>query len=260
VVDEAPILLESRAEGALRLITLNETARRNALSDRLLPVFAAALTEADVDPAVRCIVVAGAQKVFASGGDVKALSERTPIEIYEGDRSRHWEAIRGLRTPLVAAISGFCLGGGLELAMSADVAVASERSRFGLPETSLGLIPGAGGTQMLPRLVGRPLAMDMILTGRLLDAAEAERHGLVSRVVGEDEWLERACEVGEAIAARPAVAQRLAKQSVRAAEETGLAAGIGVERKAFGMVFGSEDAREGMAAFLEKRDPRWRHR
>jgi enoyl-CoA hydratase len=258
--DDGPILVDSRGDGAVRVITLNEPDRRNALSDRLLPNLSAALTEADLDQSIRCIVVAGSQKAFAAGGDVEALRKHTPIEIYEGDRSRHWETIRGLRTPMLAAISGYCLGGGLELALSADIAIASERSRFGLPETSLGLIPAAGGTQMLPRLVGRMLAMDMILSGRMLDAGEAERHGLISRVVGEADWLEATLTVAEVVASRPAVAQRLAKESVQAAYETGLDAGIAAERKAFGMAFGSEDAREGMDAFLGKRDPAWRHR
>jgi enoyl-CoA hydratase len=258
--EAGPIRIEHRAEGAVTLVTLNEPERRNALSDRMLPVFAEALSAADLDQGVRCIVVAGSAKVFASGGDVRALSQRTAVEIYEGDRSRHWQAIRSLRTPLVAAVSGFCLGGGLELAMAADLTIASDTARFGLPETSLGLIPAAGGTQLLPRLVGRALAMDMVLTGRLLDAAEALAHGLVSRVVGADEWLETACAVAEEISARPAVAQRLAKEAVRAAYETGLESGTGIERRAFGMAFGTEDAHEGMQAFLEKRAPHWRHR
>jgi enoyl-CoA hydratase len=256
----APILIERLADGAVRVITLNEPERRNALSDRMLVLLTAALTDADLDPDVRCLVVAGSDKVFAAGGDVAALSQRTPMQIYDGDRSRHWEVIRGVRTPLVAAISGLCLGGGLELAMSADVAVASRTARFGLPETSLGLIPAAGGTQMLPRLVGRALAMDMVLTGRLLSAEEAEARGLVSRVVDPDRWVDAAVNLATEIAARPAVAQRLAKESIRAAYETGLQAGIAAERKAFGMAFGSDDAGEGMRAFLDKRPPEWQHR
>jgi len=161
---------------------------------------------------------------------------------------------------MVAAVSGFCLGGGLELAMMADVIVASETARFGLPETQLGLIPGAGGTQMLPRAIGKAKAMDVVLTGRLLTAAEAENAGLISRLASPENWLETAQEVAATIAARPALAQRLAKEAVQAAFETGLQAGIGVERRAFAMAFASEDAREGLTAFVEKRDPSFGHR
>lgn len=226
-----PIRVESRSEGAVRLIVLDNPERRNALGDRLRERLVEAAVGADLDPAVRCVVIAGSARVFASGGDVRALSQLSVLELHEGERARHWAAIRGLRTPLVAAISGFCLGGGLELALCADVAIAAETARFGLPETSLGLIPGAGGTQMLPRLVGRPLAMDMVLSGRLLDAAEAERHGLISRVVGAEEWLAIALTVAQAIAERPAPAQRLAKEAIRCAYESELATGIELERK-----------------------------
>lgn len=258
--DSNLILVSDRDEGAVRLLELNDPDRRNALGDQLRAELVEAALAADADPTVRCIVIAGAAKVFASGGDLKALSQLSPVDLHEGDRARHWAALRGLRTPVVAAVSGLCLGGGLELALCADLVIASERSRFGLPETSLGLIPGAGGTQLLPRLLGRALALDLVLTGRLLDAAEAERHGLVSRVVPAAEWLEAAIEVAAQIAARPALAQRLAKDAVRAAYETGLTPGLELERKAFAVAFGSADAREGIDAFLAKRDPRWQHR
>jgi enoyl-CoA hydratase len=244
---------------AVATVTIANEARRNALSDPVLAELAKTLAELDRDPDVRAIIVAGSVKVFASGADVRALLGRRPLEAYSGDRARQWEAIRGIRTPLVAAVSGLCLGGGCELAMMADIVVASESSRFGLPETMLGLIPGAGGTQMLPRAVGKALAMDMILTGRLLDAGEAERAGLVSRVTGPDDWLAVAQEVASAIAGRPATAQRLAKEAVQQAAEIGLSPGIAGERRAFTMAFGSEDATEGLTAFIEKRSPNWKH-
>jgi len=247
-----------RGDGTALLTIANE-ARRNALSDPVLDELAGKLADLDRDPAVRAIVVAGSAKVFASGADIRALLERRPLEAYDGDRARAWESIRRVRTPFVAAVSGMCLGGGCELAMIADIVVASQTSKFGLPETVLGLIPGAGGTQMLPRAVGKALAMDMILTGRLLDAAEAQHAGLESRVTPPDEWLNVAQEVATTIAGRPAIAQRLAKEAVQQAAETGLTSGIAVERRAFTMAFGSDDATEGLTAFLEKRSPGWKH-
>lgn len=251
--------IATRTADGVATVVIDNPEHRNALSDAVLTQLVEALRRADDDHEIRCIVIAGSEKVFASGADVRALLERSATDVYDDERSRQWRALRSIRTPVVAAVSGFCLGGGCELAMYADVVVASETARFGLPETQLGLIPGAGGTQLLPRAVGRARAMDMVLTGRLLDAAEAERAGLVSRVVGQGEWLDVAEEVARAIAARPAVAQRLAKESVRLAAETGLEAGIAAERRAFAMAFATHDAREGMEAFLAKRTPAWRH-
>jgi enoyl-CoA hydratase len=258
--EPAPGQVLSERSGAVCTVTVANPAQRNALSDPVLAELAARLAELDLDAGTRCVVIAGSEKVFASGADVRALVSRTATEVYEGDRARYWETVRRVRTPTVAAVSGLCLGGGCELAMLADVVVASETARFGLPETQLGLIPGAGGTQMLPRAIGKAKAMDLVLTGRLLSAEEAERAGLVSRVVPADSWLDVAQEVAEVIAARPAIAQRLAKESIQAAFETGLRAGVESERRAFAQAFGSTDAREGLMAFLEKRDPVWVHR
>jgi enoyl-CoA hydratase len=252
--------IRSERDDAVAVVTIDNAAQRNALSDPVLAELVAALEAADRDPAVRAIVLAGTDKVFASGADVRALLERTAVEAFDGERSRLWARLRRLATPLVAAVSGYCLGGGCELAMYADVVVAARRSRFGLPETQLGLIPGAGGTQLLPRAIGRAKAADMVLTGRLLDAEEAERAGLVSRVVDDGDWRAEALAVAQQIAARPAVAQRLAKAALANAFEVGLRAGIDAERSAFGVAFGSDDAREGLTAFVEKRDPAWRHR
>jgi enoyl-CoA hydratase/carnithine racemase len=188
------------------------------------------------------------------------LVEQTPTENLEGQRARLWEAMRSRRTPLVAAVSGHCLGAGCELALQADLVVASETAQFGLPETSLGLLPGAGGTQLLPRAIGRAKAMDVILTGRRLGAEEAERCGLVARVTAADAWLDVALEVAEQIARRPALAQRLARDAVATSAQLPLHAGLAYERRAFAIALGSADAQEGMRAFLEKRDPAWTHR
>jgi enoyl-CoA hydratase len=253
-------LLGVRHEDGWTVLTLMSPENRNALTDELLAALADAAEHADRDDAVRAIVLAGSDKVFASGADLRALAERTAMDSFDGSRARDWERLRRLRTPTVAAVSGFCLGGGAELAMMSDVIVASPSARFGLPETMLGLLPGAGGTQMLPRAVGKALAMDMVLTGRMLDAAEALEHGLVSRVAADGECLALAEEVAAAIAGRSAVAQRLAKHAVRTAFETGLSAGVDAERTAFGQAFSSADATEGVQAFLDKRSARWTHR
>lgn len=260
MTDQAPNSpIKQSAEGAVAILTLDDPERRNSLRDQTLADLAGRLGALDRDSRVRCIVIAGSEKVFASGADIGALLRQEPADVYDGDRARMWEAVRAVRTPIVAAVSGYCLGGGCELAMTADVIVASETARFGLPETGLGLIPGAGGTQLLPRAVGRAKAMDLVLTGRLLDAEEAERAGLVSRVASKAEWRARAVEVAGTIASRPALAQQLAKESIRSAFDTDLASGIALERRAFALAFGDPDAREGLSAFLEKRRPRWRH-
>lgn len=249
--------IETERAGAVATVTLSRPAQRNALSDELLAGLARLLGELDEDATVRAIVITGSTEVFASGADIRALLERDAQGIYDGDRARHWDAIRGLRTPIVAAVSGLCLGAGCELAMMADVVIAADGARFGLPETVLGLIPGAGGTQLLPRAIGKAKAMDVVLTGRLLSAQEAERAGLVSRVVDEAECVPAAREAAETIAGRPPVAQRLAKEAVEAAFEVGLHAGLGLERRAFAMAFATDDAREGLTAFAEKRTARF---
>lgn len=252
--------IEYDRNGAVVRLTIVNPAQRNALSDGVLAELVRRLQEADADAEVRAIIIAGSDEVFASGADVRSLLTRSALEIYAGDRALLWEATRRIRTPLVAAVSGLCLGAGCELAMISDIVVASDTARFGLPETQLGLIPGAGGTQLLPRAIGKATAMDMVLTGRLLSADEALSAGLVSRVVGVDAWLATADKIGRRIASRPAVAQRLAKEAINAAFETPLRAGIDGERRAFAMAFASDDAREGMTAFVDKRDPTWQHR
>lgn len=259
MTEPAPAILVERDDAVL-VLTINCPEVRNALTDAVLEQLVSLIAEAQDDPGTRCIVLAGSSKVFASGADIRALLDRDHLQIYGGRRGQLWERLRNVRTPMVAAVSGFCLGGGCELAMICDLVIASDTARFGLPETVLGLIPGAGGTQMLPRAIGKAKAMDMVLTGRMLSAEEAERAGLVSRVVGDDAWLTEAREVARTIASRSAVAQTLAKESVETAFDTGLPAGIAAERKAFSMAFASADAKEGMNAFVEKRSPTWQHR
>lgn len=238
-------------------IRINRPQSRNSLSNEVLAELARVLADVDGDDGVRAAVIAGNEKVFASGADLRDLAQSSATELYFGARFRMWDEIRRVRTPLIAAVSGFCLGGGLELAMMCDIVVAAEEARFGLPETGLGLIPGAGGTQRLARSIGKPKAMEVILAGRLLTASEAEAAGLVARVTRSDGWLDEATRIAKEIARRSPVAVRLAKESVNRSFDTGLEAGLDVERKAFAIAFGAADAQEGIAAFLEKREPRW---
>jgi enoyl-CoA hydratase len=214
-----------------------------------------ALEELDRDKAVRCIVLGGNERAFAAGADVAELAAGTPVSLYRDRRIDRWDAIRDVRTPLLAAVSGFCLGGGCELAMLCDLIVASESARFGQPEINLGVMPGAGGTQRLPRAVGKAIAMDMILTGRMLGADEALEHGLVARVVAKEAWLEGAKLVAREIAEKGPVSVRLAKEAIDHAFEAPLSAGIDFERRSFYVARASEDASEGLAAFVEKRKP-----
>jgi len=253
-----PVAVERH--GAVALVRLDRPEQRNALSNDVLELLAAELLVLDRDPAVRCLVLAGSEKVFASGADLRALAGQEPIELYFGRRFELWDELRRLRTPTVAAVSGFCLGGGCELALLCDVVVASETARFGLPETGLGLIPGAGGTQRLARAIGKAKAMDVVLSGRLLSASEAEQSGLVARVTAAAEWLDGALALADKIAERAPIAQLLARDAVARAFETPLEAGLDLERRAFTLAFATADAREGIDAFLAKRDPVWQAR
>ncbi|HYH53012.1 MAG TPA: enoyl-CoA hydratase-related protein [Solirubrobacterales bacterium] len=252
--EQSPLAFERR--GRVALLQLQRPEARNALSNELLEQLAARLAEVDADPGLRCAVIAGSDKVFASGADVRALAAQEPSEVYFGRRFQLWDRLRRVHTPLVAAVSGFCLGGGFELALTCDLLVASDSARFGLPETGLGLIPGAGGTQRLTRALGKARAMDVILSGRLLDAAEADAAGLVSRRAGED-WLATALALAAEVAERAPLAQKLAKRAVGAAFEGSLESGLAQERAAFTLAFASPEAKEGIAAFLEKRSPAW---
>jgi enoyl-CoA hydratase len=219
-----------------------------------------ALRDLDVDEAVRAIVLAGSERAFAAGADIGELARASAIDLYYAHRVDRWDAIRSLGTPLVAAVSGYCLGGGCELALACDVIVASESARFGQPETGLGIIPGAGGTQLWARAVGKPLAMDVILSGRFLTADEALSAGLVARVVAREAWLDEAKRIARDIASKGPVATRLAKEAIDRAYEGSLALGLEYERRLLYLAFASQDAREGLDAFLEKRRPEFEGR
>jgi enoyl-CoA hydratase len=225
----------------------------NALSGQLMRAVVDELCELDADPEIRAIVLGGGERAFAAGADIEELAAGTPISLYESRRIDQWDRIRDLRTPVVAAVSGFCLGGGCELAMLCDLIVASETATFGQPEINLGVMPGAGGTQRLTRAVGKAVAMDMILTGRRLSAREALALGLVARVVAKEAWLEEAKRVAREIAAKGPIAVRLAKEAIDQAFEAPLSAGVDFERRAFYLARASEDATEGLTAFVEKR-------
>ena len=247
-------------EVPVAIVLLNRPEAMNALSDELMTELVSALEEADGDDEIRCIVLGGSERAFAAGADIGQMAEAGAMAMYDARRIDRWDAIRKLRTPLVAAVSGYCLGGGCELAMACDLIIASETAQFGQPETGLGIIPGAGGTQRLTRAVGKAKAMDVILTGRFLDAREAERAGLVARVVAPEAWLDEAKRVAQEIAAKGPVAQRLAKEAVNRAFESTLETGLDFERKALYLAFASEDAHEGLTAFGEKRKPRFKGR
>ncbi|MGC9237503.1 MAG: enoyl-CoA hydratase [Thiomonas sp.] len=256
--DDNPILTETR--GPVGLITLNRPKQLNALNDALMDALGAALKAFDADPAIGCIVLTGSDKAFAAGADIAAMAHKTfPASYTEDFISRNWEAVLQTRKPVIAAVRGYCLGGGCELAMMCDLIVAADNAQFGQPEIKIGIIPGAGGTQRLTRAVGKAKAMDLVLTGRLMDAAEAERSGLVARVVPLERALDEAVAMGETISAfsRPSVL--MAKESVNRAFETSLSEGLRFERRLFQSLFATADQKEGMAAFLEKRKPLFTH-
>ena len=253
----AELVLVER-EVALAVVLLNRPQQLNALSDELMDELVSTLQELDRDEEIRAIVLGGNERAFAAGADIGELAQSSAIDLYYQRRVERWDAIRGLWTPLVAAVSGFCLGGGCELALSCDLIVASETAQFGQPETGLGIIPGAGGTQRLTRAAGKALAMDVILSGRRLSAREALSAGLVARVVAKEAWLDEAKRVAQDIAEKGPVATRLAKESVDRAYETTLAAGLEAERRALYLSFASEDAKEGLTAFTEKRKPEFK--
>jgi enoyl-CoA hydratase len=244
----------------IAVVRLNRPEQLNALSNQLMGELVGALENLDADEAIHCIVLAGDDRAFAAGADISELRDTPTLDLYFGARLEKWDAIRKLRTPLVAAVSGYCLGGGCELAMACDLIVASETAQFGQPETGVGVMPGAGGTQRLTRAVGKAKAMDVILSGRFLDAWEAERAGLVARVVTKEAWLDEAKRVAHTIASKAPVGQRLAKEAVNRAFETTLEAGLDVERKLFHLAHSTEDAKEGLTAFGEKREPNFKGR
>jgi enoyl-CoA hydratase/carnithine racemase len=250
-------LVESSRDGNVVLLRLNRPEARNALSPELMEELASELERLDPDPEIRCVVIAGSDKVFAAGADIKAMSERTFAEALRHPAASFWRRLAAIKTPMIAAVSGYALGGGCELALACDMIVAAEGATFGQPEINLGIIPGGGGTQRLARVLGKQRAMELVLTGERFDAAAALELGLVNRVVEGDGWLDEAMALAATIAARPPIAARLAKQAVIAAEETALSAGLENERRLYELAMATEDRVEGMTAFLEKREPKF---
>ncbi|MDR5758187.1 enoyl-CoA hydratase [Caballeronia sp. LZ035] len=253
------LLVETRDR--VGLITLHRPKALNALNDALMNELGSALKAFDADENIGAIVLTGSEKAFAAGADIGMMSGYSYMDVYKGDYiTRNWEAIRSIRKPVIAAVAGFALGGGCELAMMCDIVIAADTAKFGQPEIKLGVIPGAGGTQRLPRAVSKAKAMDMCLTARMIDANEAERAGLVSRVVGADRLLEEAIEAATVIAGFSLPAVMMAKEAVNRAYETTLSEGVHFERRLFHSLFATEDQKEGMAAFVEKRKPVFKHR
>jgi enoyl-CoA hydratase/carnithine racemase len=251
----------SAAIDGVALVTIDRPDALNALTFDLLDQLADALDRLDADPGCRAIVLTGSgSRAFAAGADIKELARQTPVSLLVENRFAVWERIAAVRTPLIAAVRGFALGGGCELAMSCDLIVAGDDAQFGQPEINLGVMPGAGGTQRLTRAIGRARAMDLILTGRAITAREAEAAGLVSRVVPADETVPAALELAGMIASKAPVAVLAAKEAVRLAEELPLSAGLRHERRAFFGLFATDDQGEGMTAFVEKRRPDWKGR
>ena len=252
------ILVETKAK--VGLIRLNRPKALNALNDQLMDELGHALRQFDADETIGCIVLTGNEKAFAAGADIGAMANYTLMDVYKGDYiTRNWEQLRSIRKPVIAAVAGYALGGGCELAMMCDFIVAAENAKFGQPEIKLGTIPGAGGTQRLPRAISKAKAMDMVLTARMMDAAEAERAGLVSRVVPLERLMDEALEAATIIASMSLPSVMMAKEAVNCAYESTLSEGIMFERRLFHCTFGTEDQKEGMRAFVEKRLPTFRN-
>ena len=242
------------------VITLNRPKQLNALSPDLMVELGAALTHFDADTAIGCIIITGSEKAFAAGADIGAMATYSFADVYKNDYiTKNWETIRGIRKPVIAAVSGFALGGGCELAMMCDFIIAADNARFGQPEIKLGIIPGAGGTQRLPRSVGKSKAMDLVLTGRMMNADEAERAGLVSRIVPLDKLMEETLAAALMICSYSQIAVMAAKESVNRSFESGLSDGVMFERRIFHALFATQDQKEGMDAFVNKRPANFKH-
>ena len=247
-------------EGRVAVITLNRPKALNALNDQLMDELGAALLGFDADENISCIVITGSEKAFAAGADISMMAKYNFTDVYKGDYiTKNWETIRRVRKPVIAAVSGFALGGGCELAMMCDFIIAADTAKFGQPEIKLGILPGSGGTQRLPRAVSKAKAMDMCLTARMMDAQEAERAGLVSRVVPADQLMNEAMSAAKTISEMSLPILMMVKESVNAAYETSLSEGVHFERRLFHASFATEDQKEGMAAFLEKRPAKFKH-
>jgi enoyl-CoA hydratase len=253
--DEQLVLVERQAEQRTALVRLNRPKQLNALNGPTMDALCAALEELDRDEAVRAIVVTGSERAFAAGADIGEMAAATPIDMLVSNRIGQWDRVRRITKPVIAAVNGWCLGGGCELAMALDLIVAGEGAKFGQPEIGIGIIPGAGGTQRLTRAIGKSKAMAMILTGEPISAREAEAAGLVARVTQDELCVEDALALAASIATKSPLALRLAKEAVNAAYEMSLTDALAHERRLFYLLFASEDQKEGMAAFLEKRTP-----
>jgi enoyl-CoA hydratase len=250
----------AEVRGRVGLVTLNRPKALNALNQKLIDELNDALGGFESDPEIGCAVITGSEKAFAAGADVKEMADKTYVDAYVGKFLDGWAGLAEARKPVIAAVSGYCLGGGCELAMMCDFIIASDTAKFGLPEITLGIMPGAGGTQRLPRFIGKAKAMDMILTGRMMDAAEAERCGLVSRIVAPGKLMDEALAIAEKIASYSQPVVMMAKETVNRAQETSLAEGARFERRLFLSMFAIEDQKEGMKAFIEKRQPAFRNK
>lgn len=250
----------SKTDGHVGLVTLNRPEVLNALSVELMDQLIATLEALDRDPNVYVIVLAGSEKAFAAGADIGDMAEASLLDMYDRNNLARWVRVKAVRKPIIAAVSGFCLGGGCELAMHCDIIVASESAQFGQPEINIGVMPGAGGTQRLTRAIGKFRAMEMVLTGRFISAQEAYEAGLVSKVVAKEQFLAEAMRLAQVMATKPPIALKLAKEAVLAVDEMPLAAGIEYERKLFYSLFATQDQKEGMRAFVEKRKPKFEGR
>jgi enoyl-CoA hydratase len=258
-MQQHPVLVE--AIDRVGLITLNRPQQLNALNDALMDALGAALLAFDADDGIGVIVIMGSAKAFAAGADIAAMAGWSYMDVYRGEFiTRNWETIRRVRKPVIAAVAGFAMGGGCELALACDIVIAAESARFALPEIKLAMLPGAGGTQRLPRAIGKAKAMDMCLSARVLDAAEADRYGLVSRVVPDERLRDGALALATTIAGYSLPALMAIKESINRAYEGSLSEGIWFERRQLHARFASDDAHEGMKAFLEKRKPVFAHR
>lgn len=247
----------TRTDGRVGIAQINRPKALNALNVDVMMALMQALEQFDNDDAVGCMVVTGNERAFAAGADIRAMAEATPVSMLASPMIDQWDRLQKINKPVIAAVSGFALGGGCELAMACDMLVASESAQFGQPEINLGVIPGAGGTQRLTRAVGKTIAMEMVLNGRLISAQEAAHYGLVNRVFPVELYLEEAIKLAQQIAERAPVAVRLAKEAVNATFETSLQSGLKLERRLFYMLFASADQKEGMDAFINKRTPEW---
>lgn len=256
MTEKYPHLLVETLEGGVGLIRLNRPEVLNALNRRVME----SLVEAtrDLETQVQAIVLTGNERAFAAGADIKEMADASAIEMYKRDQFRIWDALKKVKIPMIAAVSGYALGGGCELAMLCDMIIASETAQFGQPEIKIGVMPGAGGTQRLTRIVGKAIAMEMILTGRFISAQRAYQLGLVNKVVPVEIYLEEAIQLAREIASMPPLAVKMAKEAILKAYETSLEEGLQFERKNFYLLFASHDQKEGMRAFIEKRPPQWK--